>query len=231
MTCERNGARHLGIFQLLDTLAAVHPKVVDCGGSDRGILDQDHPLVRQALCLAKRVAVPHKGRGASHVDERAKQLVLDGRVNGATHETRFYTRLISLLSKYVLFGQDRVVAVPLADQLDVRVLQVDYAGNFVSIDLDVMVVDHGDIEIVRAKNVGSVGCAQQDGLEISRPVGIHRIGRLGCRAHHNARIDHGSYQNERLVLRTKRHVKTSKINRQQAPTVLLASTYGPSTAI
>ncbi len=101
-----------------------------------------------------------------------------------------------------------MVAVPLAGIGYVRVLQVDHAGNFVSIDLDIMVVDQGDIELIRAKDKGSVGCAQQNELEIPRPVGIHRIGRLVCRAHHDARIDKGSYQNECLVLCAKRHGKT-----------------------
>jgi hypothetical protein len=131
----------------------VHPKVVDGNGSDHGIHDQNHPLVRQAFCLAKRVALAHNYCRAPHVDERAKQLVLDGRVNGATHETRLSTRPNSFLFQYVHFGQDRVVAVPLADQLDVRVLQVDHARNFVSIDLDVMVVDQGDVKLVRAKDI------------------------------------------------------------------------------
>ncbi len=157
MTRERNDARHIGIPEVLDALASVHPKVVDKGGSNHGILDQNHPLVRQAFRLAKRIALPHKDRGAPHVDERAKQLVLDGLVNGATHETRFYTCPISFL----FFGQDRVVAVPFSRIGYVRVLQVDNAGNFVSIYLDIMVVDESDVELVRAKNKGSIRRAQQ----------------------------------------------------------------------
>lgn len=106
-----------------------------------------HFVLRNGLLLRTMTAVPRTW--TSEPNNWCSTAVSMVRLMKLIHSGQ---KSISLLFPYVHFGQDWVVAVPLARIGYVRVLQVDHARNFVSIDLDVMVVDQGDIELIRAKD-------------------------------------------------------------------------------